>query len=50
MEHALTMTLASDKRAIEDNAANWTAQAVILQRVEDIVEAERISRCALAVA
>jgi hypothetical protein len=35
MTHAGTMSAASDRRAIEDNAANWSAQALILQRVED---------------
>jgi hypothetical protein len=37
MAHAVTMVSASDRRAIEDNSASWSAQAAILQRLEDVV-------------
>jgi hypothetical protein len=35
MAHAVTMVSASDRRVLEDNSANWSAQALILQRLED---------------
>jgi hypothetical protein len=38
MTHAGTMSAASDRKAIEDNADSWSAQAVILQRLEDGIQ------------
>jgi hypothetical protein len=35
MKLAETMSAASDRRAIRDNAASWTALALTLQRAED---------------
>jgi hypothetical protein len=32
------MTSADDRRAIEDSAASWTAQAAILQRMETAID------------
>jgi hypothetical protein len=46
MSHAGTMSVASDRAAIEDNAAGWSNQGAMLQHLEDdISHAKRRIPC-----